>query len=97
VYAGAVSAGLFREPMCPISSIVSVEFARMPGDSDGGSTSFRPTPITKPINMQPRNSGARKIRITGSITGAPIPTIGKETVRNKNNATANAASPRLTF
>ena len=95
MYAGAVGAGLSREPMYPISNIVPVEFVRMPGGNDGGSRSFRPMPIIKPINMQLSGVGVRKIRVTGNTTGAPIPIIVKETARSKNNATTSAASAIL--
>ena len=88
MYAGAVGAGLPREPMCPISSIVPAELVRTPGGNDGGRKSFPSIAIIKPINMQPRSAGVRKTPITGSITALATPTIGKETERCRNNVTA---------
>jgi hypothetical protein len=76
--------------MCPISNIVPVEFVRMPGGGYGGSRSLGLIRIIRRINMLLKGGGVRKIRITGSITEPHIPTIAKETVRNKNHATANA-------
>jgi len=90
VHANVVGAGLSPEPMCPISNIVPAEFVRMPGGGYGGSRSLRLTLIIRLINMLLKGGGVRKIRIIGSITEPHIPPIVKETVSNKNHATANA-------